>query len=286
LRGWISWGIWAFLMLIFLLIPVGIARSAFRALPHDRALASAYAASPDCESSTLLRAGPQLSPGAPSAAPAGPLCEVRRMTVVEKWHTSARFSSYEYSLILSDDAGRRFVVSLSNVYFQFWSGLRPQAKVNAQWVDGEVAMIADGAKLVPTADNPGVVLRASSVRFYIAGIFSIPFLALLGLSVNGWVKKSRRRGFGDMELSEKEARAWREPLGAALPSLDCPNYQGRPLAEARQELEAVGYKVGRITFLPSPSLTVGTVVAQTPPPGSKVAPGAAFNFQVSIEGKT
>lgn len=74
-------------------------------------------------------------------------------------------------------------------------------------------------------------------------------------------------------------------LGAPTPAFECPNFHGQPLEQARRELEAAGYQIGQIVPLSSPSSTVGTILAQTPPPGSKISPGTAFNFQVSSEGE-
>lgn len=287
MRAWVSWSIWAFLMLVFLSMPCWFAWTAVRALPHARGLASAYAASPDCEPSSLLRAAaPQHLQRASSSAPAGALCQVQPMTVQEKRHISSRHSSDRYSVTLSDEAGRPFVALLDPVYWLFWRDLPLQTKVNVQLVEGNVTMIADGAKLARTTDYPESAIRSLHIQLSVSGLFSIPFFVLLGLSIKGWVKKSRHAGSGANEPGEMEARARRDSTGAALPMFDCPNFQGRPLAQARKELEAAGYKVGRITFIPSPSSAVGTIVAQTPAPGSQVDPGTAFDSQVSIEAKT
>ncbi|MGH9454059.1 MAG: PASTA domain-containing protein, partial [Terriglobia bacterium] len=130
------------------------------------------------------------------------------------------------------------------------------------------------------------VLHSFSVKLYFAGVLFLLFFALLGLSVRAWVKKARRTSSGAAELSEAEARGSSDPPGADSPALECPNFQGRPLAQAREDLEAAGYKLGRISFIASSSSAVGVVVAQTPPPGSKVTRGTVVKFQVSITAKT
>jgi hypothetical protein len=254
--------------------------------PHIRALASAYAASPDCKPSNLLRAvAPRLPLRAPSAAAAGTLCEVRPLTVEQE-----RGGNSGIYVTLTDEAGTRFLVQIDQGS-SFWSAnrwigsdLQPPMKVNAQLVEGNVTMIADGAKLLRTTDHPEVMLHTIPAHLFVSGLFSIPPFALLAFSVRAWVKRSRRLSPEAIGPAEKRVPAWGDPLGAAAPTFACPNFQGRPLTQARQELEAAGYKMGRVSFIASPSSPVGTIVAQTPPPGSQVAPGAAFSFQVSMEG--
>jgi eukaryotic-like serine/threonine-protein kinase len=74
-------------------------------------------------------------------------------------------------------------------------------------------------------------------------------------------------------------------LGAPTPAYECPNLRGQPLAQARQQLEAAGFQVGQVVSLPSASSSPGTIVAQSPPAGSKIAPNTVFSFQVSTEGE-
>ncbi|MBZ5513817.1 MAG: PASTA domain-containing protein [Acidobacteriia bacterium] len=70
-------------------------------------------------------------------------------------------------------------------------------------------------------------------------------------------------------------------LGEAPPAFLCPNVTGQPLAIARRELEKAGMKVGEITPLPAANTPAGTILFQTPAPGSKIGPEAVFSFQVS-----
>jgi eukaryotic-like serine/threonine-protein kinase len=74
-------------------------------------------------------------------------------------------------------------------------------------------------------------------------------------------------------------------LGAPAPAYECPNFRGRSVAQVRQQLEAAGFQVGQVISLPSISAAPGTIVAQTPPAGSRITPNTAFNFQVSTEGE-
>jgi hypothetical protein len=283
MRGLILWVIRALLVLILvsLLIPLWSVYSALNSLPHARALAKAYAASPSCEPPLLSGATPQF-PQAPSAVPSGTLCKVQSMTLQEKHRSYSRHSVDTYSVILVNEAGTRFDVLLSTR--QLWYAVQPPVTVNVQLVEGKVAMIAKGAILARTSDHPQVALESLRTEVLVSAGLSMPFLGLLGLFVWAWVKKSRRRASGGFEQLEIEARARVNSPDAALTAVECPNFQRRPLTQAREELKAAGYRLGRISFVASTSFPVGTIVAQTPAPGSQVARGTAFNFQVSIEG--
>jgi serine/threonine-protein kinase len=68
-----------------------------------------------------------------------------------------------------------------------------------------------------------------------------------------------------------------QPPGAFL----CPSFIGRPLAEARRALEKAGFKVGAITPIPTDTTPKGTILTQSPPPGSKIDLDTAFAFQVA-----
>ncbi len=288
MRKLVSWAIWAFVTLILLIVPLRFGRSAFNSLPHARALASAYAASPACARSTLLRtaATPQ-SPSTFSATPSGALCEVDSMTVLKKSRFHGHRGNDYYYVILIDQAGRQFEVQLEfRNYNQFWNELRPPAKVTVQLVQGKVAMIANGAAIAPTIYQPAAIVENLRVQMILSWMFSIPFFAFLGISIRAWMKKPRPPASGALEPPEMQARAWVNSPTAAPSDLGCPNFQNRPYVQVRQELEAAGYRMGRVSFIPSSSLPVGTILAQTPAPGSQVARGTAFSFKVSIKGGT
>ena len=69
-------------------------------------------------------------------------------------------------------------------------------------------------------------------------------------------------------------------LGPPAAAYECPNFVGRSVAEARRTIEAAGFKVGEVTPIPT-NAAVGTIVNQTPAPGSKMGPDATFVFQVA-----
>lgn len=69
--------------------------------------------------------------------------------------------------------------------------------------------------------------------------------------------------------------------GEAPAAFVCPRFIGRPVAEARRALEKVGFKVGETIPIPTDAATPGTILMQSPPPGSKVLPDAVFRFQVA-----
>lgn len=70
-------------------------------------------------------------------------------------------------------------------------------------------------------------------------------------------------------------------LGAPSDAYLCPSFIGRPLAETRRTLEKGGFKVRAVTPIPTDATPRGTILAQSPPPGSKIARDTEFNFQVA-----
>lgn len=64
------------------------------------------------------------------------------------------------------------------------------------------------------------------------------------------------------------------------PTYLCPSFIGKTLAEAQRTLAAAGFKVGAVTRVPIAGITSGTILSQTPAPGSRVAPNTVFTFQV------
>ncbi len=70
-------------------------------------------------------------------------------------------------------------------------------------------------------------------------------------------------------------------LGDPTPAYVCPSLVGMPLDQARRALAAAGFKVGTITPVPTPSSREGTILAQSPAPGSKIVKGTAFDLQVA-----
>lgn len=70
-------------------------------------------------------------------------------------------------------------------------------------------------------------------------------------------------------------------LGEMPASYVCPNFVGRPVHQARQEVEQAGFQVGAMVPVEAASSPANTVVGQSPIPGSKIGPGAVFNFQIA-----
>jgi beta-lactam-binding protein with PASTA domain len=70
-------------------------------------------------------------------------------------------------------------------------------------------------------------------------------------------------------------------LSEEPPAYLCPNLTGQPLATARRQLEDAGMKVGQVTPFPAENASTGTILSQTPAPGSKIGPDTIFTFQVA-----
>ena len=70
-------------------------------------------------------------------------------------------------------------------------------------------------------------------------------------------------------------------LGPLTPAYECPNFVGKPLEEVRRVVQEAGFKVGEATTVPTTTAATGTILAQTPAPGSKIGQDATFVFQIA-----
>jgi serine/threonine-protein kinase len=70
-------------------------------------------------------------------------------------------------------------------------------------------------------------------------------------------------------------------LGEPTPGFECPRLVGRPFIEVRRELEAAGFKIAQVVSVPTTGAPSGTILSQSPTPGSRIGPETAFNFQVA-----
>lgn len=70
-------------------------------------------------------------------------------------------------------------------------------------------------------------------------------------------------------------------LGDTPAAFLCPNFVGRQIADVRRVLERAGFKPGETVLIPTDAAAKGAILAQTPPPGSRIGPDTAFTFQVA-----
>lgn len=70
-------------------------------------------------------------------------------------------------------------------------------------------------------------------------------------------------------------------LGPQPPAYQCPDFEGRPLADVRRFLEEHKFQVGTITPVEKPGVPLNTIVGQTPEAGSRIDSDTVFAFQVS-----
>ncbi|MFQ5892763.1 MAG: PASTA domain-containing protein [Nitrospinota bacterium] len=63
-----------------------------------------------------------------------------------------------------------------------------------------------------------------------------------------------------------------------------PSFAGRELKAAARAVEAMGLKVGEVTYEPSNGARPGTVISQSPPAGSRVAAGEAVRLVLAKAG--
>jgi len=70
-------------------------------------------------------------------------------------------------------------------------------------------------------------------------------------------------------------------LGEPPPAFECPRLVGRPIIEVRRELEAAGFKIAQVVSVPTTGAPSGTILSQSPAPGTRIGPDTAFDFQVA-----
>lgn len=69
--------------------------------------------------------------------------------------------------------------------------------------------------------------------------------------------------------------------GESPPAYLCPSFVGQPLAVVRRTVEKAGLKIGTVTPVPTDAAPQGTILDQSPAPGSKIDPDTAISFQVA-----
>ena len=70
-------------------------------------------------------------------------------------------------------------------------------------------------------------------------------------------------------------------LGEPPPAYVCPRFLGQRLADAQRAIEKSGFRVGKVTPVPADGTAPGTILRQTPRPGSRIGPDTIFDFQVT-----
>jgi serine/threonine-protein kinase len=68
--------------------------------------------------------------------------------------------------------------------------------------------------------------------------------------------------------------------GEDQPAYLCPKFIGQPIADVRRIVEKNGFKIGQVSQVPMSGGSTGSILTQSPLPGSKIGPDAVFSFQV------
>ena len=68
-----------------------------------------------------------------------------------------------------------------------------------------------------------------------------------------------------------------EPPAAYL----CPSFVGRSISDASRSLQKSGFSIGQIVPIPTDVVPLGTILSQTPSPGSKIGHDTVFDFQIA-----
>jgi len=141
-------------------------------------------------------------------------------------------------------------------------------------------LVSLGAPRVPVPDLRGGSLRVARIKSIQAG------LSVGDVAAVHWARAGPDQvmvqdpASGTVEMHSPAVNLL-VSLGEAPSAFLCPSFVGRPLAEARRTLERAGFRVDPITPIPTDVTPKGTVLAQSPPPGSKIGADTAFTFQVA-----
>lgn len=69
--------------------------------------------------------------------------------------------------------------------------------------------------------------------------------------------------------------------GEPQPAYLCPSFVGQRLSRVQRELEEANLKVGEVTPIPTDAAPRGSILFQSPPPGSRIAADVVFTFQIA-----
>jgi serine/threonine-protein kinase len=69
--------------------------------------------------------------------------------------------------------------------------------------------------------------------------------------------------------------------GSGTPEYECPSFVGRALTDIRPVIDDYGFRIAEVSSVPRADTAVGTIVNQSPSPGTKINPGAAFKFEIA-----
>jgi eukaryotic-like serine/threonine-protein kinase len=69
--------------------------------------------------------------------------------------------------------------------------------------------------------------------------------------------------------------------GESTPAYVCPNFAGMRLAQVRYPIQRGGFTIAKVTSIPGAAAPSGTILSQSPAPGSKISSGDSFTFQVA-----
>jgi len=70
-------------------------------------------------------------------------------------------------------------------------------------------------------------------------------------------------------------------LGDETPAYVCPDFTGMKLDQVRAPVSSAGFSIGKVTPVAGSAAASGTILNQTPEPGSKILAGDSFTFQMA-----
>ncbi|PYV18805.1 MAG: hypothetical protein DMG21_03725 [Acidobacteria bacterium] len=70
-------------------------------------------------------------------------------------------------------------------------------------------------------------------------------------------------------------------LGGQPPAYFCPSFVGDAITDARMRIGMAGFKVGQVVPVEGQSAASGTIISQSPPPGSRIDSSTVFDFRIA-----
>jgi eukaryotic-like serine/threonine-protein kinase len=70
-------------------------------------------------------------------------------------------------------------------------------------------------------------------------------------------------------------------IGQDTPAYVCPNFVGMKVEQIRYPIQTAGFTIAQVNAVPGDPVASGTVLSQSPAPGTKITSGDSFTFQVA-----
>jgi hypothetical protein len=144
--------------------------------------AAAYEGNATCSASASAGLPSPTHP-IPDALVSGTPCAVTGAIVAEKdTLSSGSIGTTHYALGLRSDSGDESVVTLEGAKAQeLWNSVHGGDRVLIQTLHGQVTLVGDGTRTVPTDSSPAFLARSNALGLWIAGSMCVLEIIALGI---------------------------------------------------------------------------------------------------------